>query len=103
MSIIKYIKQQGFKEVNGSVTSISTMTNIRVRFLHSDGREIVYGLNEYKKPPTLIYPRPRILRTFDGVIYDQHRDDVMNYCLQKESPADIFKAMFDDSILFEYN
>lgn len=96
MSLLIHIKKKGFKEVK------DVQSNIRTLYIHEDGREVVYGLSEYKKPPTLIYPRPRILKTVNGIIYDQLRDNTMNYCLQKESPEDILKAMFDQSIVFVY-
>lgn len=96
MSLLIYIKEQGFNQVK------DVQSNIRTLYIHEDGREVVYGLSEYKKPPTLIYPRPRILKIVNGIVYDQMRDDVMNHCMQKETPEDVLKAMFDKSILFEY-
>ena len=29
-------------------------------------------------------------------------DDAMNICLQKETPQDIYKAMYNKSIVFKY-
>ena len=101
--LIDYIISKGFEgRKTGEISSFSTMGNLRSLFENKEGVKIVFGFNEHKKPPTLVYPRPRILRTIDGVIYDQHSDDVMNHCLMKEKTEDIFNAMFDDSILFKY-
>jgi len=52
------------------------------RFIKGD-KEVIYGLNEYKKPPTLIRPRPK------GV----YRDDEMNRMLTEDS-----QKVFDNCI-----
>lgn len=94
---------------------ISTMTNISHSYIHKDDKEhskyIVFGLREKGKPPTLIYPRPKIrvkkfIDTDNGklqVVIDQKNDDPMNICLSKETPETILKAMYDDSIIFKYD
>ena len=72
---------------------------------------ICFGLHEANKPPTLINPRPKISVKrecdFNGekmvVIEDERFDDSMNLALSKEKPEQIFKALFDDSIFFEYD
>ncbi len=64
--------------------------------------EIIFGLSEKDKPPTLVYPRPRIKYVTDSNYMNEVRDDAMNVCLLNETPEDIFKAMYDDSILFTY-
>ena len=72
---------------------------------------ICFGLHEPNKPPTLINPRPKISvkreRDFNGkktiVIENENFDDSMNLILSKEKPEQIFKALFDDSIFFEYD
>ena len=60
--------------------------------------EIIFGLHEKYKPPTLVSPRPRI----NNKGMNEYSDDAMNVCLLNETPEDIFKAMYDDSILFTY-
>ena len=72
---------------------------------------ICFGLHEANKPPTLINPRPKIsvkrVRDFNCkkmvVIEDQWFDDSMNLALSKEKPEQIFKALFDSSIFFNYD
>ena len=68
---------------------------------------IIWGLNEAKKPPTLIHPRPKInVKTYkDNKLINRINelcDDAMNECLRNETPEDIFKAMFNKSIIFNY-
>lgn len=72
---------------------------------------ICFGLHEANKPPTLIHPRPKISvkreRDFNGekqtVIENENFDDSMNLALSKEEPEQIFKALFDSSIFFNYD
>jgi hypothetical protein len=72
---------------------------------------ICFGLHESNKPPTLISPRPRIRVTRERyvngekeiLIEDESFDDSMNLVLSEESPELILKALFDNSILFEYD
>ena len=72
---------------------------------------ICFGLHEANKPPTLINPRPKISvkreLDFNGekmiVIEDEWFDDSMNLALSKEEPEQIFKALFDSSIFFNYD
>ena len=84
--------------------TISTMSNLDYRYIHADNPsvQIVYGLHEVGKPPTLIYPRPRILVKREDRTYNELYDDSMNLALQNESFDDILNAIFDRSILFEY-
>jgi len=71
---------------------------------------ICFGLHESNKPPTLISPRPRISVTRERyvngekviLIEDESFDDSMNLVLSEEKPELILKALFDNSILFEY-
>jgi len=72
---------------------------------------ICFGLHEANKPPTLINPRPKISvkreRDFNGkkqiVTENENFDDSMNLALSKEKPEQIFKALFDSSIFFNYD
>ena len=71
----------------------------------------VYGLHEYKKPPTLISPRPKI-KIHKTIIVDSVKtdvvineifDDAMNIVLKEVECEDIFKAIHDESICFEFD
>lgn len=108
--------------------NISTMTNLDHRFIHKTDLnalakidaaqslryptfilgdrkgEICFGIHESGKPPTLIYPRPRICiyRTKGGKdVVDKNEllDDNMNIVLRAFSPEEIFKAMYNKSIV----
>ena len=67
--------------------------------------EIIFGLHESKKPPTLIYPRPRIeiKRIKDGkvVTEGEYLDDSMNIVLNCIPHEEIFKAMYDNTIVLK--
>ena len=67
--------------------------------------EIIFGLHEAKKPPTLIYPRPRIeiKRIKDGkiIIEGEYLDDSMNIVLNYVPHEEIFKAMYDNTIILK--
>lgn len=69
--------------------------------------EICFGLHEVGKPPTLISPRPRIevkrIREGKVVIENEQFDDSMNIVLLKIDFEDILKAMYDNSICFEFD
>lgn len=68
-------------------------------------KQIIFGLNEYGKPATLIYPRPRIeiSRLINGCRYvlKEEHDDNMNYVLMNYSFEEIFTALYDKSIIFK--
>ena len=73
--------------------------------------EICFGLHEKDKPPTLISPRPRIRiqktiiiesKKVDIVLTEMH-DDAMNIVLKEIEYEDIFKAMYDKSICFNFD
>ena len=89
--------------------------NQRVFF---NGIKCIWGLREKGKPSILIHPRPVIrLKAINGedgkhiinfkendvVLYDEDFDFVMQRCIEREKPEDIIKAMFDNTIVFEYN
>jgi hypothetical protein len=105
---------------------ISTMSNLGHLYIHESDvnllskikedksitpedrkNEIIFGLHEKDRPPTLIYPRPRIkvTRTKEDklIIEDEQYDDSMNIVLQKENFNQILKAMYNKSICFEYD
>jgi len=67
--------------------------------------EICFGLHEVGKPPTLISPRPRIklkrIKYGKVVIENELYDDSMNVVLKDIPHEEIFKAMYDKSIVIE--
>jgi hypothetical protein len=67
---------------------------------------IIWGMNEFGKPPTLISPRPKIKyhteKNDRRIILSEQFDNAMNICLQKENHEIVFEAMFDSNITFEY-
>ena len=111
---------------------ISTMTNLGHIYIHKSDKvildkivqgkrvvgedcitfedrknEIVFGLSEKDKPPTLISPRPRIKikRSINGnTVFDyENMDDSVNIVLSKENHGKILNAMYDKNIVFEYD
>lgn len=60
-----------------------------IRYL-KDGKEIIFGLNEAYKPPTLIWPRPK--EAFDESI-GYRTDDKMNQILLEKTPEEIFNLL----------
>ena len=104
-----YIVSQGFVCDNSSMGydnysgGYSSMGKIFDCYIHADGRRIYYGLHELHKPPTLISPRPnvRVYRDEPNRIAWEDCDDNMNVILQKYTPAEIFRAMYDRTIVLE--
>lgn len=107
-----------FRYVNGKfvenkINDFSTMINGGLHLIYiKDDIKIWWGLNELGKPPTLVAPRPKINLKIDTSKYDgifirnsicEVFDDAMNVCLKKESPELIYKALFDNSIIFNYD
>ena len=90
-----------------NVDDFSTMVvgGTDIRFVKDEDfdNEIIWGLNEYNKPPTLIYPRPRISGKKNGRILTSLDDDAMNICLAKENHEDILIAMYDKEKVFRYS
>lgn len=116
-----YLKDQGFEMYNSKKERtdkyvLSSMVNL-YNIWKKGSIEISVGLNEANKPPTLIHPRPSISckkyvngkdfgqPQYDNIIatINEGFDDSMNVCLQNESYEDIYKALFDNSITFEYD
>lgn len=115
------------------INDFSTMVvgGLDIRFVKDGDFEnpIVWGLNEYNSPPTIVYPRPRIIVkrvrkqsstyrrvSMKGVeiikridpknyisIENELRDDSMNLVLEKEDSELIFEALYDSSIIFKYD
>lgn len=97
--------------INGFSTAV--VGGIDIRFVKDEDLEnqIIWGLSQYGKPPTIIYPRPKINvkkhREFNGTkimfIENESMDDSMNLLLEKVNHEKIFKAMFDKSIIFNFD
>lgn len=107
--------------------TISTMVNLDHRYFHKTDKnimqkiangksvmeddftledrkgEICFGLHEVGKPTTLIIPRPRIevkrIKEGKEVIENEQYDDSMNVVLKDIPHEEIFKAMYDKSII----
>lgn len=103
---LEIIKDNNFILRLGSL-NFSTMKDLRAKFEDDKGNVIIWGLNEYKKPPTLCYPRPHILikKIVENEIItlSQINDDAMNYVLLNEPHEKIFEAIFNKDIFFEYD
>lgn len=79
--------------------SLSTMGILEYTYMHpASGRKVVFGLSEKGKPPTLIYPRPRIYLFRDGGIITEVRDNAVIVALQKFGDEYIYEAMFNKTI-----
>ena len=74
---------------------VSTQSNIHIHYVKGNKR-IIFGLSEKGKPPTLIYPRPRLK---EYIQYSSYGDDAMNRVLASVSHDDLHEALFDQEIL----
>jgi len=92
------------KFVENKETSFSSMTEGGLAIFYVKDNDfdnpIIWGLHEYKKPPTLIRPRPKIIMNQlnhkgEQTIITEQMDDAMNIVLKKETAQDIFDAIFD--------
>lgn len=125
LKLQKYILELGYKpyyfnpktkkvdEVNPHPYSkgFSSMGNITVLYKLKGHKNILLGLFEKDKPPTLIHPRPKI-EVFKDVyiedkkhwlIQDQTHQDSMDMCFKNETTERIFEAIQDDTIVFKYD
>jgi len=121
MKLIEYLLAIGYKPFrysrNGLVPCVnpydySTMREggLDVRLIKGDSIFII-GLHEHKKPPTLISPRPRIRiqKTIvvdsveKDIVINEHDDDAMNFVLKEVECEDIFNAIHDKSICFQFD
>jgi hypothetical protein len=117
-------KEMKYQKSNQHI--ISTMVNLDHRYIHNTDRnfldkinkgksvmdedftwedrkgEICFGLHEKGKPCTLISPRPRIRVMKNDIILTEQNDDAMNIVLKEIEYEEIFKAMYDKSICFEF-
>ena len=120
MGIEEYIIKQGYKpfrqvdgklipEEESGISSYSTMVKggIQKIYTKEGSPNIYYGLSEYGKPPTLIEPRPcielKMLEEGKYYIMNEQSDDAVNRCLREEPVEEVYKAMFDRSIEFNYS
>jgi hypothetical protein len=119
--MIQYLMSIGYKPFRYSKLGLvpcanpydySTMREggLDVRLIKGDST-FIYGLHEFKKPPTLISPRPRIkvqkTIVLDSVKKDitisESEDDAMNIVLKEIEHEQIFKAIQDPSVCFEFD
>ena len=61
----------------------TTESGMLLYFYKKDDNEVIYGLNEKDKPPTLVWPRPENI----------YEDDEMNRILKQETPENIYKML----------
>jgi len=119
--MIQYLISLGYKPfrytkfglvpcVNPYYYSTMREGGLDVRLIKGDST-FVYGLHEFKKPPTLISPRPRI-QVYKTIVVDSIKkdivineieDDAMNIVLKEIEHEQIFKAIQDKSVCFEFD
>jgi hypothetical protein len=108
-------KKNEYEVANGHV--ISSLSNLSHTYFYKydidedsgeiklNANQILFGLNQEKRPATLISPRPRIeikrIRNGKEIIECEQYDDSMNYVLGAIDFEEIFEAMYDRSICFE--
>jgi len=121
MKLIEYLISLGYKPFRYSKNGLVPCTNpydystmreggLDVRLIKGDSIFVI-GLHELKKPPTLISPRPRILiqKTIvvdsveKDIVINEHDDDAMNFVLKEVECEDIFNAIHDKSICFQFD
>jgi len=124
-SFILDCKTMKYKEKGN--TPLSTMVNLDYRLFHKNdpiiskirqgctisneikkedrSGEIIIGLSEVGKPPTLIYPRPKImvLRSENGLnkTYNEQGDNEMNIVLQKFTLKEVFNSMYNTDVILK--
>lgn len=96
--LIKYLKSLGFKEFGPSKLAIGRAFVSLVKgevYFH-------FGLSEYKKPHTLITPRPKITFHRGKETLCEKYDDSINFVLSNVSPADILDAILNEKTIVVY-
>jgi len=110
--IISTMVNLGHIYIHNSDTNLLNKIENNQEITHEDRvNQIIFGLNEAYKPATLIYPRPNIRvkrkKIIDNeecvVIENENFDDSMNIVLSKIDKEEIFKAMYDKSMCFEFD
>lgn len=71
-------------ELSAFSTSVTGRIDNRWVRENNFDNEIIFGLHEKNKPPTLAYPRPKGIYT----------DDQMNILLKNNSPEEIYKMIY---------
>lgn len=97
MHITKLLEEKGFKKfryvfndgeweyIPSDYDYFTTMKNGGLCIIYKKGdKEVVWGLSEYPKPPTLVHPRPK------GI----YNDDAMNNLLSKTDHEEILNSIF---------
>lgn len=94
---------KSYKPITNEI--ISSLGHVLFFYINkNDSSDIIsYGLNEYGLPPTIVHPRPRIKVIRDEITEREDRDSSMNIAIQKETSEDIYNAIYDRSIVFEYD
>lgn len=102
---LKYSNNSKTKELElDNSDFFSTMGVLEYTYIYpTTKRKVVFGLSEKGKPPTLIYPRPKILLFRGGDLITEIRDDAVNVALLTFDNEYIYKAMFDSSITIVIN
>jgi len=110
--IISTMVNLGHIYIHNSDTNLLNKIENNEEITHEDRvNQIVFGLNQADRPPTLIYPRPNIKvkrkKIIDNEEYffieNESLDDSMNIVLSKIDFEEIFKAMYDKSMCFEFD
>jgi len=90
----QYLIEQGFERMVFKVGELvaqknyllSSMGDIDYRYIKEE-KQIIFGLHEKDRPPTLIYPRP-FIKSNDPNVYS-FSDDAMNRVLMKYTPEEV--------------
>ena len=124
MFLLDILLERGFKLYQGGYTSFSTMQKdgIDARF-KKDNIVFIWGLHEKGKPPTLISPRPKIIKLGrkpfenwmgrwgikpdkNGTVSDnknESHDDMMNECLNIFPHETIIDVAINKNATFDLN
>lgn len=105
--LLDIIMADGFELYQGKHLDYSSMRKDGLDSRYRKGDMIfIWGLNEANHPPTLVYPRPKILskhRVYkrnegfkEVVCFCEFSDDVMNKCLSVFSHEDIYQGILND-------
>lgn len=93
------IQDDGYVLTEGKYLDFNTMEKGRMyNVFEKEGCEkILWGLSEYRKPPTLVYPRPKMEKYTSIEFYTPvSYDDLMNECLNKFSHKDIYDGIINE-------
>lgn len=86
-------------------TGFSTMVTCQYKYIHPNGQECLFGLNEKDRPPTIISPRPNTIVKLSNsskyVIIGYVSDFIIGGLLNDKSPEEVFSIIFDPNYVFE--